>query len=92
MFRLLSTKDQRARWPICTTLRLGSVRKMNGRRTAADGQNRVRACAALEKAGAQEPHMPSRQQRRKVRVELTFDLIQIRASRTIGRQSSRSTK
>ena len=40
---------------------------------------------------AQEPQTPSRQERRNVRVESTFDLIQMSASRTIGPQSSRST-
>ena len=39
-----------------------------------------------------EPQMPSRHERRKVRVESTFDLIQISASSTIGPQSSRSMK
>ena len=41
---------------------------------------------------AQEPHTPSRQERRKASVELILDLIQISASNTIGPQSSRSTK
>ena len=40
---------------------------------------------------AQEPQTPSRQERRKVRVESTSFLILIRASRTIGPQSARST-
>lgn len=40
---------------------------------------------------AQEPQTPSRHERRKVRVESTLFLIQIRTSRTIGPQSSRST-
>ena len=39
---------------------------------------------------AQEPHTPSRQERRKVRVESTSFLILISASRTIGPQSSTS--
>ena len=40
---------------------------------------------------AQEPHTPSRQERRKVSVGSTLDLIQMSASSTIGPQSSRST-
>jgi hypothetical protein len=40
---------------------------------------------------AQEPHTPSRQERRKVSVGSIFDFIQIKASSTIGPQSSRST-
>jgi hypothetical protein len=40
---------------------------------------------------AQEPQMPSRQERRNTRVESTLFLIQMSASRTIGPQSSRST-
>ena len=41
---------------------------------------------------AQEPQTPSRQERRKVSVGSILFLIQISASRTIGAQSSRSTK
>ena len=41
---------------------------------------------------AQEPQMPSRQERRKVSVGSISFLILISASRTIGPQSSRSTK
>ena len=41
---------------------------------------------------AQEPQMPSRQERRKVSVASTLDLIQVSPSRIIGPQSSRSTK
>ena len=40
---------------------------------------------------AHEPQTPSRQERRKVKVESTLFLIQNSASRTIGPQSSRST-
>jgi hypothetical protein len=40
---------------------------------------------------AQEPQTPSRQERRKVSVESTLFLIQIKTSRTIKPQSSRST-
>ena len=40
---------------------------------------------------AQEPQMPSRQERRKVSVASTLVLIQISASSTIGPQSSVST-
>ncbi len=40
---------------------------------------------------AQEPQTPSRQDRRKVRLESVSFFILIRASRTIGPQSSRST-
>ena len=40
----------------------------------------------------QEPQTPSRQERRKVSVGSILFLIQISASRTIGAQSSRSTK
>ena len=40
---------------------------------------------------AQEPQMPSRQERRKVSVGSTLFLIQMSASSTIGPQSSRST-
>ena len=40
---------------------------------------------------AQEPQMPSRQERRKVSVGSTSFLILISASRTIGPQASRST-
>ena len=40
---------------------------------------------------AQEPHTPSRQERRKVSVGSILFLIQISASRTIGPQSWRST-
>jgi hypothetical protein len=39
----------------------------------------------------QEPQTPSRHERRKASVESTLFLIQIKASRTIGPQSSRST-
>jgi hypothetical protein len=39
----------------------------------------------------QEPQTPSRQERRKVSVGSILDLIQIRASSTIGAQSSVST-
>ena len=39
---------------------------------------------------AQEPQMPSRQERRKVSVGSTSFLILISASRTIGPQASRS--
>ena len=41
---------------------------------------------------AQEPQIPSRQDRRKVRVGSISFLILISASRTIGPQVSRSTK
>ena len=41
---------------------------------------------------AHEPQTPSRQERRNVSVESILDLIQMSASRTIGPQSSRSTK
>ncbi len=41
---------------------------------------------------AQEPQTPSRQERRNVKVGSILFLIQISASRTIGAQSSRSTK
>src|SRR3546814_4733594 len=41
---------------------------------------------------AHEPQMPSRQERRKVSVESTLFLIQKSASRTMGPQSSRSTR
>ena len=40
----------------------------------------------------QEPHTPSRQERRKVRVGSTLFLIQSSASRTIGPQSFMSTQ
>ena len=40
---------------------------------------------------AQEPQMPSRQERRKVSVGSILFLIQISASSTIGPQSSMST-
>ena len=40
---------------------------------------------------AQEPQMPSRQERRKVSVGSTLFLIQISASSTIGPQSPMST-
>jgi hypothetical protein len=40
---------------------------------------------------AQEPHTPSRQERRKVSVGSMLFLIQISASRTIGPQSPQST-
>jgi hypothetical protein len=40
---------------------------------------------------AQEPQMPSRQERRKVSVASTSFLILISASRTIGPQRSRSS-
>ena len=40
----------------------------------------------------QEPHTPSRQERRKVSVGSTLFLIQISPSRTIGPQSSMSTQ
>lgn len=40
---------------------------------------------------AQEPQIPSRQDRRKVSVESIWLLIQIRASNTIGPQASRLT-
>lgn len=40
---------------------------------------------------AQDPQTPSRQERRKARVESTLFLIQMSASRTVGPQSARST-
>jgi hypothetical protein len=40
----------------------------------------------------QEPHTPSRQERRKVRVGSTLFLIQMSPSRTIGPQSFMSTQ
>jgi hypothetical protein len=41
---------------------------------------------------AHDPQMPSRQERRKVSAGSILDFIQISASRTIGPQSSQSTK